>query len=746
MIDIPKQYNPKDVEKKIYKKWEESGFFNPDNCIKENITSSSMPPFSIVLPPPNVTGILHIGHASRVTTEDILIRFHRMKGYRTLWIPGTDHAAIATQSKVESIIYKEEKKNRHDIGREELLRRINIFAEESRNTIIDQIKKMGASLDWSREAYTLDAERSCAVVTAFKKLYKLGLIYRGLRVVNWDPKGQTTVSDDEVVHEETEGELYTFFYDKNFPIPIATTRPETKLGDTGVAVNPSDKRYKKYIGKEFTVNFVGEELTLKIVGDKAVDPAFGTGAVGLTPAHSVLDSEIASRHKLKMKQVINKYAKIEIKNPTFNNIKTKDARAIILEKLDKKNLLLKTEKIKQNISKAERTGGVIEPIPMLQWFIAVDKEFIFPHPSLSFVKKGEKTTLKKIMKNVVLKKEINIIPKRFEKIYFHWIDNLHDWCISRQIWFGHQVPVFYSDDNKVSVGEKPQEGKWRQDPDTLDTWFSSGLWTFSTMGWPQVKAKSGMPGPNNDLKNYHPTTVLETAYDILPFWVARMILMTITVFGDIPFKNVFIQGLVRDEKGRKMSKSLGNIIDPIDIADQYGTDALRMSLVTGSSPGTDTRSSIDKIKAQKHFSNKIWNAARFVLSVLPENKEELDNIVNNKIKLLPEEKKHEKELINHIKDITKDIDNFRLYMASEKIYHYFWHTFADKIIEASKEKINSGSSLERLSALQNVYNQLILQLKIIHPFMPFITEEIWSIIPKDKNCKNLLLVEPWPTS
>ncbi len=743
-MDIPKHYNPKEVEKDIYNKWEKSGFFNPDNCIKEGVASFSSPHFSVILPPPNVTGILHIGHASRITTQDILIRFYRMKGHRTLWIPGTDHAAIATQSKVESIIYKEEKKNRHEIGKEELLKRVTSFAEESRTTIIDQVKKMGASLDWSREAYTLDEERYNAVITAFKNLYDLGLIYRGVRVINWDPKGQTTVSDDEVVHEELDGELYTFYYDKDFPIPIATTRPETKLGDTAVAVSPKDKRYKKYVGKEYNVNFVGEKLTIKIVADDAIDPSFGTGAVGVTPAHSVIDSEIATRHNLKSKQVINKYAKIELKNSVFDGMKTKDARSIILENLKKENLLLKTEKIKQNISKAERTGGIIEPLPMLQWFVAVDKEFVFPHSSLSFVKKGKKTTLKKIMKDAVVEKEIQIIPERFEKIYFHWINNLHDWCISRQIWFGHQVPAYYSDDEKITIGEKPTSGKWEQDPDTLDTWFSSALWTFSTMGWPKAKPVKNEIGPVNDLLNYHPTTVLETAYDILFFWVARMILMTATIYGDIPFKNVFIQGLVRDEKGRKMSKSLGNSIDPIEVAEQYGTDALRMSLIIGASPGTDTRISTDKIKAQKHFANKIWNATRFVLSVLPDNKEELDKIINNKITLQKEEEEYDQKLKKHIKDITKDIECFRLYLASEKIYHYFWHTFADKIIEESKNKINTGSNEERLSALQNIYNHLFFQLKIIHPFMPFITEEIWSIIPKNKQCKDLLLIESWP--
>ncbi len=748
-MEIPKNYNPQEAEKEIYEKWSKSGFFNPDVCIEKKKTSPDAPHFSIILPPPNVTGVLHIGHAVGTTTEDILVRFYRMKRYRTLWVPGTDHAAIATQSKVESIIQKQEKKNRHDLGREEFLKRVNSFAQESHDTIVSQIKKMGASVDWGREAYTLDKKRNNAVVTAFKTLHDLGLIYRGIRIINWDPKGQTSVSDDEVKHEESEGTLYTFYYEKDFPIPIATTRPETKLGDTGVAVNPKDKRYKKYVGKTFRVNFAGEELKIKVVADKEVDPSFGTGAVGVTPAHSFVDWEIANRHDLEVKQVINEYAKISLPKSEFFGLKTTKARELILEKIKKNGLLLKEEKIKQNIARAERTGGLIEPLPKLQWFVAVNKDFTFPHSSLSFVKKGEKTTLKKLMKLAVKKKHVSILPQRFEKTYFHWIDNLRDWCISRQIWFGHRIPVYYPKDNSKKenisffVGEKPLEGEWEQDPDTLDTWFSSALWTFSTLGWPEKKKNEKKYEEGNDLVNYHPTTVLETGYDILFFWVARMILMTTVLLGEVPFSYTYLHGIVRDKAGRKMSKSLGNVMDPIGIAEKYGTDALRMSLIIGASPGNDIKISEEKIKAQKHFANKIWNASRFILLSLPEKEKDLQKIIQKKIPLNKKDTTRAKKLSKHIKEVTNDIENFRLYLAGEKLYHYFWHTFADIMIEESKESIYQGKEEDRLSASQNLYLQLTEQLKLLHPFMPFLTEKIWSLIPKTAE-KDLLLIEKWP--
>ncbi len=749
-MDIPKHYDYNKTESEIYARWEKSGFFSPENCVSEGKTASNAPSFSIVLPPPNVTGVLHIGHAVGLATEDILVRFHRMRGLRTLWIPGTDHAAIATESKVEAMIQKKEGKSRHDLGKEEFLQRVNDFAKESHNTIVKQIKKMGASIDWSREAYTLDKERREAVAAAFKQLYELKLIYRGMRIVNWDPKGQTAVSDDEVVYKEENGMLYTFYYDKNFPIPIATTRPETKLGDTAVAVHPEDKRYKKYIGKKFKINFLDHPLEIKVVADKEIDPSFGTGAVGITPAHSFFDWEIAKKNDLPSKKIIDEFSKINLENSTYYGLKIKEARKLIIESLKEKKLLLKEECTKIRVARAERTNGIIEPLLLEQWFVDVSKKFSFPHDTLSFIKKNEEISLKEIMQRAIKSKEVSIIPNRFEKIYFHWIDNLRDWCISRQIWFGHRIPVYYRKQGKSKVkGQKskvkgdniyigveaPKEGEWEQDPDTLDTWFSSGLWTFSVLGWPQK---------TEDLEIYHPTSVLETAYDILFFWVARMILMSTALVGEVPFRYVYLRGIVRDEKGQKMSKSLGNSLDPVEIAEKYGTDALRMASIIGTAPGNDTRLSEEKIKAQKHFANKIWNASRFVLSVLPAEKEDLEAIIAGNISLTKHDQEWLDKLYSHIKEVTDDIENYRLYLAAEKIYHYFWHVFADIIIEDSKSHIYQGEKEERLSSLQSLYIQLLEQIKIIHPFMPFITEELWSLVPKDPQSEKLLMIEKWP--
>ncbi|HVT75195.1 MAG TPA: class I tRNA ligase family protein, partial [Candidatus Paceibacterota bacterium] len=496
--DIPakflKPYNPSGTEDAIYKGWTDSGYFNPDKLPARHTT-----PFSIVLPPPNVTGTLHIGHAEMLVIQDILVRYKRMRGFKALWIPGTDHAAIATQSKVETEIYKKEGKRRQDIGREELLRRVNQFAQESHDTITNQIRKMGASVDWSREAYTLDEKRGKAVFEAFKRMHEDGLIYQGYRIVNWDPKGRTTISDDEIEYKEGTGELYTFRYSKDFPISIATTRPETKVGDTGVAVHPEDPRYKALIGKEYDIDFAGAKIHVKIVGDLAVDPKFGTGAVGVTPAHSHVDWEIAQRHKLPVVPVINEFAKMTVDSPLLKDKKVSEAREAVVKWLTEENLLEKTESIAQNIATAERTGGIVEPLPKLQWFVDVNKRI---------AARGDKS-LKELMLEVVgagsAAKKIDFIPDRFEKIYTNWISNLRDWCISRQIWFGHRIPVWYKDGAMQVSMQSPGEG-WKQDEDTLDTWFSSGLWTFSTLGWPENTP---------DLKAFHPTDVLETGYDII---------------------------------------------------------------------------------------------------------------------------------------------------------------------------------------------------------------------------------------
>ncbi|MFA6095319.1 MAG: valine--tRNA ligase [Candidatus Paceibacterota bacterium] len=713
-----KPYQPEVTEDRIYKVWLDSGYFNPDHLPERH-----KEPYSIVLPPPNVTGILHMGSAFMIAIEDIMIRYARMQGRKTLWLPGTDHAAIATQSKVESEIYKKEGKRRQDLGREELLRRVNEFAAQSHDSIINQLKKMGASLDWSREAYTLDDKRNLAVRTAFKRMYDDGIIYRGYRVVNWDPKGQTTISDDEIVYTPAKAKFYTFKYSKDFPISIATTRPETKVGDVAVAVHPTDERYKQYVGKEYDIEFAGEKIHVKVVGDEEVDPAFGTGALGVTPAHSHVDYLIAERHKLPIVPVINEYAKMSVTGPLLAGKKTTEAREAVVTWLREQGLLEKEEEIEQNLSTAERTGGIVEPLPKLQWFVNVTKPI---------ASRGGKT-LKQLMKDAVEKDGLVIMPENFQRIYLHWIENLRDWCISRQIWFGHRIPVWYRSTSLTAGKEEiycgmeaPAGEDWVQDEDTLDTWFSSGLWTFSTLGWPQETA---------DLKTYHPTTLLETGYDILPFWVARMILMSTYLLGTIPFKTVYLHGIVRDEKGRKISKSLGNNIDPVDMGAKYGMDAVRMGLIIGTGPGNDSKIGEAKIKGYKNFANKIWNITRFVLSSV----EGMDyaarpTLAEDDAKLV-----HEFDAV--IQDVESDMDNYRYHLAGEKLYAYVWHTYADVIIESSKAKLASSDAGAKASAQWMLMHILERSIRALHPFIPFVTEEIWSHLPIAD--RKLLMITPW---
>ncbi len=713
-----KPYNPQETENRLYSTWEESGVFNPDVCIEKGYTAPDAEPFSIVLPPPNVTGTLHTGHALMLVIEDIMTRYARMQGKRTLWLPGTDHAAIATQSKVEKIIEKEEGKRKTDLGREEFLKRVEKFAQDSHDTIVGQARRMGASLDWSREAFTLDEKRSFAVRTAFKKMFDEGLIYRGHRIVNWDPKGQTVISDDEIVYEERKAKLYTFKYSKDFPIAISTTRPETKVGDTAVAVAKDDERYAQYIGKEYDAVFCGVPIHIKIVADESVEKEFGTGALGVTPAHSQIDAEIAQRHNLPTKQVINEYAKMMVGGENLLGKKTTEAREVIAQWLRDEGLMEKEEEVSQNVSTAERTGAIIEPLPKLQWFINVNK------PIASHSGK----TLKDLMLEPVKDGKIKIVPEQFERVYMHWITNLRDWCISRQIWYGHRIPVWYKGEEIFCGVEAPEGDGWTQDEDSLDTWFSSGLWTFSTLGWPEI---------TEDFKTYHPTAVLETGYDILPFWVARMILMSTYLLNDIPFKTVYFHGLVRDEKGRKMSKSLGNIVDPITLIDKHGTDALRMAMIVGVGPGNDSNLGEDKIKAYSKFANKLWNITRFVL----ENTQEIDR--ENLPALDTEDQQTADELDALLKEITGEMNEYKFYLVTEKLYHYSWHTFADVIIERSKAKIAEKRNSE--SAQRILIEILPKLLRALHPFMPFVTEELWSLIPEGKNGR-MLIVEKWPCS
>lgn len=739
-----KPYNSKESEPKVLELWEKSGYANPDTCIAKGVSAPDAPVYSIVLPPPNVTGTLHMGHAAMLAIQDILIRYRRMRGNKTLWLPGTDHAAIATQSVVEKELLKKEKKTRHDLGREEFLLRVEKFAQESHDRIVSQIRAMGASVDWSREAYTLDNARSLAVRTAFKKMYDAGLIYRGARIVNWDPKMQTTVSDDEVVHEETTGTLYTFRYSKDFPIPVATTRPETKLGDTAVAVHPEDKRYKKFIGKTMDVDFADVHLSLKIVGDDAVDPAFGTGAVGVTPAHSATDWQIAERHKLPLIQVIDEHARMTKEaGELAAGKKVAEAREAVIGWLKENDLLEKEEKIPMNLAKADRSGGTIEPLPKLQWWVAVDKEFVMENSDIPTIKSGSKTTLKKLMRATVESGAIKITPERFEKVYYNWIDNLHDWCISRQIWYGHRIPAWGRAQNNAKrtqndaeeelyVGVEPPTGDgWTQDSDTLDTWFSSGLWTFSTLGW---------PNKTSDLEKYHPTDVLETGYDILFFWVARMILMTGFCIGTIPFRNVYLHGLVRDDKGRKMSKSLGNVLDPLTMTEKYGADAARLALIIGAAPGNDVKLSEDRVRGYKHFANKMWNISRFVL----ENSDP-QGPTSGSLEVGPLNAEDEKLLTETqeiARAVSEHIDNFRLDLAADVLYHFIWHRFADEIIEESKPILQLGGETAK-SRRHTLYSILHTCLKLLHPFMPFVTEAVWQLLPQKDS--ELLMVAKWPS-
>ncbi len=710
MKELPKEltapYNGAATEKTIYDMWEESGYFNPDNL--PHVTKD---PYTIILPPPNVTGTLHTGHAIMLAIQDTLIRYKRMQGHKTLWLPGTDHAAIATQSVVEKKIQKEEGKTRHDIGREELLRRINEFALDSQLIILSQFRSMGASLDWSRLAFTIDDKRNLAVKTMFKKMYDDGLIYRGSRIVNWDPKGQTTISDDEVVYVE---EKTKFYYFKYGPFVIGTARPETKFGDKYVVMHPDDERYKEYThGQKLTVEWINGPIEATIIKDESVDPEFGTGVMTITPWHSVVDFELAEKYKLDYEQIIDKYGKLLPIAEEFAGMKIKDARDKIVEKLQAKGLVERIEDYTHNIGTAERTGGIVEPQIMKQWFIGVNKEF--EHF-------GKTTTLKKLMIDAVESKNTTIIPDRFEKVYFHWVNNLRDWCISRQIWYGHRIPVWYKGDEMHIGMESPAEDGWAQDEDTLDTWFSSGMWTFSTLGW---------PNDTIDLKTFHPTDVLETGHDILFFWIARMILFSTYALNEVPFNVAYLHGLVRDKDGKKMSKSIGNVLDPRDLSVKYGTDALRMALMVGNGAGNDLKLGEDKVKAYKLFANKIWNATRFVLE------RTLDQEVA--AQLNEEDESVYKTWREKHADISKDIDEYRLHLASEKLYDYFWHVFCDEIIETRKVRIANNDGKE--SAQQLLTILLREQIIAIHPFMPFITEEIWKYIKKDSD--TMLMVTKW---
>lgn len=719
MKEIEKAYEAQKYEDGIYKTWEESGVFSP-KIVK------GKKPFTISMPPPNATGTLHLGHATMLAIEDIMVRHKRMQGYSTLWLPGTDHASIATQNKVEKVI-AEEGETRHSMGRERFLERVNQFVEQSRSTIRNQIRKMGASCDWTRERYTLDAGLSKAVREIFVRMFNDGLIYRGHRIVNWCTRCSSTLADDEVEFKE---EKTKFYYIKYGPVIIGTARPETKFLDKVIAVHPDDKRYKKFIEKKITVPWINGDIEAVFMADKSVDPEFGTGAMTLTPAHDFLDFDLAKKHKLEIVQIIGQDGNFtKAVGPKFSGKNARASRDQIVKILEDKDLLEKVdENYVHNLSVCYRCGTPIEPLVSEQWFIDVNKPVIGTGT--------KKLSLKQKALEVVRKGDIEIIPDRFNKIYFNWIENLRDWCISRQIWFGHQIPVWYCEGDKECKPECKQpivqtetpakcphcgSKNIKRDPDTLDTWFSAGLWTFSTLGWPE-KTK--------DLDYFHPTSVLETGHDILFFWVARMILMTNYALNEVPFEKVYLHGLVRDRHGKKMSKSAGNGIDPLDMIQKFGTDAVRLSLVIGTAPGTDFRLYEEKIAGYRNFVNKIWNGCRFALMNIPESeyhktfsptsiKSQADKWIVSRLQKL-------------IKEVDKEMENFHFSEAGTKIYDFTWNFYCDWYIEMSKsEHMNPAVLIFVLKTL----------LKLLHPFVPFVTEAIWTHLEQ----KNQLISETWPT-
>lgn len=702
-------YQPAEWEDALYQRWLQSGFFNPDVCLEKGVADAKKPPFSMVLPPPNATGTLHTGHAIMLALEDSMARFARMQGRATLWLPGTDHAAIATQSKVERLIWEKENQTRYDLGREKLLHHIGEFVEENRSTIKNQVQKMGSSLDWSREAFTLDSKRHQAVIRAFKKMYDDGIIYRGDRIVNWDPKGQTTISDDEIVYKE---ETTRFYYFQYGPFVIGTARPETKFGDKYVVMHPNDERYQEYQhGQQIELEWINGPITATIIKDEAIDPAFGTGVMTITPWHSAIDFDIAERHNLEKEQVIDLEGKLLPIAGEFSGKHITDARKSIVKKLESKNLLVKVEEnYVHQVATAERTGEVIEPQIMRQWFVGVNKEF---------TQNGKTATLKTLMQEALTSRggNITILPSRFEKIYFHWIDNLRDWCISRQIWYGHRIPVWYRNEEIYCGEEAPTGEGWEQDSDTLDTWFSSALWTFSTLGWGYNEAEW------QKNKKYHPTEVLETGYDILFPWVARMILMSTYLLGEPPFKTVYLHGLVRDEQGRKMSKSLDNILDPLDVIKEYGTDALRLALMSGTTPGNDLRLGSDKLIAMRNLVNKIWNISRYIkLQEKSEGALQLNTPADHFIV-----GRFEKTRTL----VTEYLESYNFSLAIDALREFTITDLADWYIEVHKQEKNTP-------LLYALFKELIT---LWHPLIPFVTEAICQDMYSDQE---LLMVRSWP--
>ncbi len=736
--ELPKAYDFKSTEPRIYEMWEAGGYFQPHNDPNKPDFDPDVEPFVIAIPPPNVTGELHIGHPMFISVEDLMIRYHRMKGYATLWIPGTDHAGIATQLMVERDLLRNEEVTREELGREEFVKRTWEWKKKYGGLITNQIRRLGASCDWSRERFTLDPGLSRAVREAFVRLYEKGLIYRGPRLINWSPGLKTAVSDLEVEYSEEEATLYYFKYmvvrkDGQLPvptedeyIPVATIRPETILGDTAVAVHPDDERYRKYIGQKVIVPILGREIP--VIADDYVSMEFGTGALKITPGHDPNDYAIAQRHNLPIISILDTSAKINENGGPYMGQDRFDARKNMWADMKKAGLVIKTEPYRTTIPRSQRGGEIVEPMISTQWFVTIEP-------------------LAKVALEAVRDGRVRIVPERFEKTYFNWLENIKDWCISRQLWWGHRIPVWYCPDGHMTVArEDPTQcatcgsTDLRQDEDVLDTWFSSGLWPFSTLGWPDETP---------DYKYFYPTTYMETGYDILFFWVARMIMMGLEFTGQVPFNTVYLHGLVRDEIGRKISKTTGNVIDPLVLMDEYGTDALRFTMLVGSTPGNDTNVGPKKVEANRNFANKLWNAGRFVISAIDSLNKGSSTIDHGQSSIA-----HGRDwtladswiwakLQQLIRDVERLFENFQYGEAGRQIYEFVWNDFADWYVEIAKEQLKNEKT--KAQTAETLARVLDTSLRLLHPFTPFVTEEIWGHLHDALYNTSLKeITEDWP--
>ena len=753
--EMPKVYEPQQWEEKLYEWWESMGFFRPEQQIESGLANPDAPPFVISMPPPNVTGALHLGHANTSAIEDMLVRYHRMAGRPTLWLPGTDHAGIATQNVVERKL-AEAGTTRHELGRDRFLQEVWDWKDEYHSQISRQQRRMGISCDWSRERFTLDDGLSDAVLEAFMRLYNDGLIYRGNYLVNWCPRCESAISDLEVEHEPIEGKLYTFRYPLQEPhataanaahLEVSTTRPETILGDTAVAVHPQDDRYAHLIGKTALVPMLNREIP--VIADEHVDPEFGTGALKVTPGHDPNDYQIAQRHDLPFVNITNEDGSLNAAAGPYAGLDRFAAREKLWQDMRAAGLVVDDKPHVHEVGHCQRCHTIVEPLLSTQWFV---KTKPLAEAAIAAVKDGR----------------IKIVPQRFESSYFHWLENIRDWCISRQLWWGHRIPIWYGPDGQQFAAHSESEAleqaierygetvELEQDEDVLDTWFSSGLWPFSTLGWPQVEENEdngGAASHVSDLARFYPTTVLETGYDIIFFWVARMIMMGLYFTGQAPFQYVYLHGLVRAEDGRKMSKSLGNALDPLDLISRYGNDGLRFTLLTGSTPGNDMKLTLNRIEANRNFANKIWNAARFVLMNLEADAIELDEAedghsVTYALPPLSEQTLADRWILSRLSAVqdhaTQLIESWQLGEAGRQLYDFLWSEYCDWYIEAAKPRLYGEQDEARQATRQVLAYTLEQSLRLLHPFMPYVTEAIWSHLPGVSQQAEALMTQRWP--